>query len=294
MTDLNNDKITKIYKELIIQPDESYTNSLRSIFAKKNVTEANEPRNSYSIFYLLLKFTMSKTTRIALTGVTAVVLLFGGMFFTVRSADAAAPGDLLYPLDRAYESVQRLLSLSPEAKASLELDLLYERAEELNSLNEEDVDESLVDEAIDNLEDQDTKTKERIRDAEDNENSDTGELERLRERLELLTQENLQLMQKIQEQYKTQEKNGSDELNEKINQYTGKLEEDRGGSMEKENEYENENEMNSDDHDGDGQYQEQEENMNQNQNDDNDNGQGNSDNNRGLGSTDSSQVKNNG
>lgn len=260
MSNLNNNKIEKLLKELIIQPDELYKNSLRSTFDEKGVTKSRESRNSYSIFYLLLKFTMSKTTRIALAGVMVVVLLFGGMFFAVSSADASAPGDLLYPIDRAYESVQRLLALSPEAKASLELDLLDERAEELDSLNEEGADDSLVDEAIDNLEEQDIKTKERVRDAEDNENSDEGELERLRERLELLTQENLQLMQKIQEQYKTEEKKGSDELNSKINEYTGKLEQ--------EEENENENEMNSDSHDGEGQYQEQEEQEKHNQNSD--------------------------
>ena len=130
---------------------------------------------------------MGKPAKVAIGTLTVVAVLIGGSFLLANAADASVPGDTLYAIDRASEGVEGALVFSPTAKADFEVDLLEERALELSTLEE----------AVDNLEEQEEAVKTRIRDAEDNENSDSGEIERVRERLELQQELNLQFLHLI-------------------------------------------------------------------------------------------------
>jgi hypothetical protein len=57
-----------------------------------------------------------------------------GLTGVVMAADPANPGDFLYGVDRAVESIQIYLTYQPEKKASLELGFAQERLEELDAL----------------------------------------------------------------------------------------------------------------------------------------------------------------
>lgn len=148
---------------------------------------------------LLDLFKMSKMTKIGLIALSCVVLLIGGGFVTASAANAAIPGDTMYGIDRMAEDVQRVFLFSDQSKAEFELDVLDERAEELDQLEEEDADSGLVADALEDLDEQRDETKECIRDMEDNENSDEGEMERIRNRYEEHVEEQYKNMEQIQE-----------------------------------------------------------------------------------------------
>ncbi len=60
-----------------------------------------------------------------------IVVVAMGMAGTTAMAASAIPGDLLYPVKTATESVRLFLTLSPEARAELEAELQQERLEEV-------------------------------------------------------------------------------------------------------------------------------------------------------------------
>ncbi|MFC1780290.1 DUF5667 domain-containing protein [Patescibacteria group bacterium] len=174
---------------------------------------------------------MRKQFKIALSILTIVTVLIGGGFLTATSANASVPGDLLYSIDRAYEKVQRIFKLSPEVKAEFEVDLLEEREQELSILEENDSDLDIIEEAVEDLDEQEENVKTRLREAEDNENSDSGELVRIRERLELQQKENLKLMEKLQNKYQIQDgesDQGDGQQSDSIDDEQGQSDEDQG------------------------------------------------------------------
>ncbi len=60
-----------------------------------------------------------------------IVIVAMGMAGTTTLAASALPGDLLYPVKTATESLQLFFTFSPEARAELEAELQAERLEEL-------------------------------------------------------------------------------------------------------------------------------------------------------------------
>ncbi len=81
----------------------------------------------------------------------ALSLLFGGGALTVKAADAAVPGDVLYPVDLAVENLQLALASTPDQQAQLHLAFAQERAAEIQQLIQEGRADQ-VEEAVQNLE----------------------------------------------------------------------------------------------------------------------------------------------
>jgi len=244
------DNVTKEYlKVLKVNPDQNWVKDIRNKLIQnrasskviENVTNSELSRIPKQVYNFLKDVLMGKQAKIALSVFLALTVFVGSSIFIATTADAATPGDFLYGIDRSLEDVQRAITFSSEAQADLEVDLLEERSQELSEIIENDADIELIEEAVDDLEEQEENVKARIRDAEDNENSDSGELERIRERLELQQKQNLQLMEQLQEKYqtkgedatkeqsgKTNEEGGSKGLENKVNDYQGKLDEEVG------------------------------------------------------------------
>ncbi len=66
--------------------------------------------------------------------VAMIVIVAMGMAGTTTLAASALPGDLLYPVKTATESLRLFFTLSPEARAELEAELQAERLEELEDV----------------------------------------------------------------------------------------------------------------------------------------------------------------
>lgn len=152
--------------------------------------------------------------------IVASVLLVGlGGYYLVKEADAAEPGDLLYPVDLASESVQRFFTFDEVASAELEEDILDERIDELNNLaSEETIDEDLVLEATENVKEQQLRTQDRL-ETEDGELN--GELEQARERYEQQVEEHLAVMEQVQE--KAQGEETQNKIQEAVQSYEDSL-----------------------------------------------------------------------
>ncbi len=70
-----------------------------------------------------------------LVAVMAIVaMVFGGGAVTVKAADSATPGSLLYPVDLAVEDLRLSLAPSPEEQAQLHLAFAQERLEEIQTM----------------------------------------------------------------------------------------------------------------------------------------------------------------
>lgn len=140
---------------------------------------------------------MTRTTKLALVVISTFVLvaLAGGLL--IQQANAAAPGDTLYSVDRAWEDVVRVFKFSDTARTDYEIDLLAERVEEVEQA---ETDSKGLDKALENLDEQQLKAQEKIRTYAENDNSDEGELERIRNRYETQTQEHVQKMEQVKQQ----------------------------------------------------------------------------------------------
>lgn len=193
------------YKVLDSELKSARQSFLESVLDKEisvtNVQDSRIPFYSYLYKFIIL-FKMSKKLKVAIILVSGVFVFVGGSFTLAKTANAATPGDIMYPIDIATEKLSRLLIINSDKKATFEQEILEERALELEKLLNDDTDSDIIGKAVKNLEEQDARVNERLRIAEDNDNSDNGELSRVRERLEVQEEENLKLMIQIQEQYK--------------------------------------------------------------------------------------------
>ncbi len=70
----------------------------------------------------------------------SVLLVLGGSAVTVKAADSAKPGDFLFPLDRALETVQIKIAPS-EKKKELKIKFAWERVAEIQEILEEENEE---------------------------------------------------------------------------------------------------------------------------------------------------------
>ena len=70
--------------------------------------------------------------------ITLLVFLFGGAGMTALAAQAALPGDVLYPIKTSMEQAQLALSASPAGRANLQMEFAERRLLEIAGLIEED------------------------------------------------------------------------------------------------------------------------------------------------------------
>jgi len=271
-------KQSKIQKEIVkvsVKPSKNWIRECRKEL--ENVTNINNKRISfYGLFNFISLIQMNKSLKFTLTALATVTALGVTGVMTASSVNASAPGDFLYGLDRAYEVLGSTVQFSDTAKADYQIDLLEERAAEAVLL-EEKGDEELLDKALENLETAEEATLERVRKAEDNENSETGDLERIRARLELQLDEAVQTKEQVKKMY---EKKGNDSSAAKVGASIEKSKKDaeeyrdssKVNSVESDtddmsgnhNENGDESEFNSETHDGEGSYMEQEQNGEEN------------------------------
>ncbi len=89
--------------------------------------------------------------RLATALAAALGLALAGVTGVAFAADAARPGDALYPLDRGIERLQLLLSTDPQQRAALLLGMADERLQEVESLASQG-DQQHMDEALESYE----------------------------------------------------------------------------------------------------------------------------------------------
>jgi len=99
------------------------------------VTEFEKQR--YNIQRELFKLKFFKFLACGFASILIFVLLGGGI---VYAADFAAPGDILYPLDRKIEAIRLRLAKSPDARSRLEIRFLEERKRELEKIRKSKLD----------------------------------------------------------------------------------------------------------------------------------------------------------
>lgn len=131
--------------------------------------------------------------------VLAIILCLGlGGWYLVGEANASGPGNFLYPIDLAAESVERLVTFDEVALAELEVEILEERVEELELLADADVvDEALVLGATEKVDEQRSRAQLKI-DSGDGEM--TGAMEEVQNRYTVKAEEHIQVMEKVQTQ----------------------------------------------------------------------------------------------
>lgn len=100
---------------------------------KDNVWQnINSNLNKTSFFILLL------TRKSMINIIVAVLVILSGSIATVRAADNAKPGDVLYGIDRAVENIQ-ITFASQEKKDKLKIKFAQERVEEIQTIIEESI-----------------------------------------------------------------------------------------------------------------------------------------------------------
>ena len=86
----------------------------------------NARRNPTKSFWLVF------VAKPAYAAIAVICLLAVGSVSTVALAEHAGPGDLLYPVERAYENLQLAVAIAPEHKAQLAVKFSQKRIKEVN------------------------------------------------------------------------------------------------------------------------------------------------------------------
>jgi hypothetical protein len=131
-----------------------------------------------------------------------VIVLGGGGYLLASQANASTPTDPLYKVDLFAEQIQRTFTFNEVKSAELEQDILDERAEELETLLEDETEEEVLGEAVEMLDDQRVRAEERVQLLmEEDANYDEATLARIQTRLETQLQNQLQNMERVQQQF---------------------------------------------------------------------------------------------
>lgn len=157
---------------------------------------------------------MNKTTKTFLTVILCLAFISIGGYYLVREADAAAPGDVLFPLDKLTESVTRLAISNPEKKAAFEQQVLDERVAELEQVVGEDGD---VEGSIDEIDKQETNLDESLTD--DGISASDEAKARIIEKTQEQTAKHVTTMNKVQTQV------GNDTAKQNIQEITVNIQE---------------------------------------------------------------------
>ena len=161
--------------------------------------------------------------KLILIVVSSVLLVGLGGWYLVKEADAAGPGDLLYSIDIAAESVERFLTFDEVAEAELEEDILDERVDELETLIEtEEIDEDLVLRATEDVDTQRSRVQQRLEIDEDS----TGTMEQVQNRYEEQVQEHVKVMEQVQEKVEGEET--QNKVKETVSNYQNSVDDSTG------------------------------------------------------------------
>lgn len=221
-------ELIKNLKNLKVEPSKSWQQSFyKSIEHIEDVTIEEKSRNStLVIFKFLPNLSMKVNLKPAaiVAGAVLVVLLAGGG--TVYAANQAGPGDFLYGVDKATESVQRALTFDAVKKTELELSIMDERVAELQTATEAN-DPEAISEALTNIDEQKLMLQDRLQVMDQLRTEDklqTQEQQKVMEQLQTKLQEQTGTMNQIQNQLKTNGDNSNATELEKVqNQYKNEM-----------------------------------------------------------------------
>ncbi|MBN1915466.1 hypothetical protein JW796_00525 [Candidatus Dojkabacteria bacterium] len=261
---MDEEKLIEQLKRFKPIPRKSWQEATLSSFRNLVTTEHKIRNSQMNIFNFLNIFIVNPKIKITLAVVTVIALLIAGGG-TVYASDSANPGDFLYSVDKAAESVQRTFISDSVARSEFEIAVMNERVLELSKLSEENNSDT-VSRSISEVEVQQLRLRERLQ-----------EMDQLRIENKLQTQEQQKVMEKLQEitreheetinQIQTKLKSKGDFSNsENLMEVKNKYSEEMGNQIQNfETETgvqvrENEQEQNE----GDTQNQEQNQNQNQN------------------------------
>ncbi|MDD3474594.1 MAG: DUF5667 domain-containing protein [Candidatus Dojkabacteria bacterium] len=136
---------------------------------------------------------MKKVIKVVLV---LLIVLGGGGYLLAQEADAAEPGDTLYPIDILAENIQRLVTFDDLKSAELETEILAERVAELEALSDSDTDLSEVLAAVSEQQD---RVQQKLGDLEANADKyQDGELEQIQNQYELQLEQHIQVMQQVE------------------------------------------------------------------------------------------------
>jgi len=156
--------------------------------------------------------------------VSVIVLLGLGGWYLVIEADASEPGDFLYPVDLATESIERLITFNDIASSEFELDILDERVEELEVLIDKDtLDEELILGATEKVGDQRARVQVQI---EKGEGNASEAMQQVQNRYKVQVEEHMKVMEKVQT--KVEGKDAQLKVEQTVSGYENSL--DKGNS----------------------------------------------------------------
>ncbi|MBN2015330.1 hypothetical protein JW766_00675 [Candidatus Dojkabacteria bacterium] len=215
----NQDNFIEKLNNLPIVPDKDWqltTYQYLNRMIQKDVPKKESLRNRFVNFNFLIFSTMNTKAKLFVAlGVGICVLLIGGT--TAYAAEASVPGDFLYSVDKAMESLQRSFTNDPEKSAQLEMDILDERMQELERLQERKESQERINEAVQEVEAQRERVQERVRNMEEKHNE--GEVEdqakeRVMNRYENQNETHNEIMEQVKNQnQKNKDIDSTDSLN---------------------------------------------------------------------------------
>ncbi|MDD3647340.1 MAG: DUF5667 domain-containing protein [Candidatus Dojkabacteria bacterium] len=209
---INEEQLKNKLKSLPIKPDSSWQESTSNYLKKiirEDVPEDKKSRNIFTyLFYLFTLPNMSSKTKLLAGSVVGVIAALA-LGTTAYAANDSAPGDLLYPVDKAMESMKRIMLRDPKAKAEYEEDILDERLVEMKQLQNKNAEQAQLEQAGDEVEQQKTRTEERIREMEENDPNDNNneEQEQIQNRYEEQKEEHNEIKEQNQNQQNKPEEN---------------------------------------------------------------------------------------
>ena len=125
-----------------------------------------------------------------------LLLLGGGGLILAQQADAAEPGDTLYPVDILAENIQRVLITDDIKKTEFEEEVLGERISELASLSEGNEN---VDEILQAVSEQQERVRKQLNILENNpEKYSDNAVQQAQNRYEQQLEQHIEVMEQIQ------------------------------------------------------------------------------------------------
>jgi hypothetical protein len=225
---MNESQIIKSLSRIKSLPEKEWQESMIKYIDKfqDKVTNPQKSRNKHmNIFYFLNKTVMNVRLTVGAIVGTAIVLVGGGIV-TVYASDAANPGDFLFPIDTAAESLQRSLINDPIAKAQFELSITNERISELLELSATE-NKSAIALAIGEVNAEQVRLQERLTEMDQLRTQDRlkvqdqlNTLEQLKTQTSLNNQTMLKIQEELQQNGDSENKNS---LNEVQTQYTNQV-----------------------------------------------------------------------